>query len=196
MTPQRILLGMTGASGVSYGQRVLDLLDQAGVATDVIVSEAGRGVLLEELSVTELSAPGLLDRNSERVTFHDNNNLFSAPASGSSLYEAMIVCPCSMNSLSGIATGRADTLLFRAAAVTLKQHRPLILVPREMPLSQIDIENMLRVSQAGGILCPACPGFYHNPETPADLVDFVAGRVLDLLNIPHQLSIRWYPNPS
>jgi len=108
----------------------------------------------------------------------------------------MVICPCSGNTLAAVAAGTADNLITRAALVTLKEARRLVLVPREMPLGRIELENMLRVSQAGGIICPACPGFYMGPRTIDDLVDFVAGRVLDLLGLTHQLGVRWDPDAA
>ena len=107
----------------------------------------------------------------------------------------MVICPCSSNTLAAIAAGTADNLITRAALVTLKEARRLVLVPRETPLSQIELTNMLRISQAGGIICPAAPGFYLNPRSIDDLVDFVVGRVLDLLGLPHDLRTRWSPEP-
>ena len=112
-------------------------------------------------------------------------------ASGSFLTDGMVVCPCSSNSLGAIASGIGDNLIARAAAVTLKESRRLIIVPREMPVSQIEIANMLRLSQAGAIICPASPGYYLLPKSVDDLIDFVVGKLLDLLDIPHQLNTRW-----
>jgi 4-hydroxy-3-polyprenylbenzoate decarboxylase len=108
----------------------------------------------------------------------------------------MVICPCSSNTLAAVACGTADNLVTRAALVTLKESRRLILVPREMPLSQIELANLLRLSQAGTLICPACPGFYMQPRTVADLVDFVVGRILDLLGLPHTLNTRWDPQPA
>jgi len=108
----------------------------------------------------------------------------------------MVICPCSSNTLAAVAAGTADNLITRAALVTLKEARRLILVPREMPLSTIELANMLRISQSGGIICPACPGFYLQPTTIEELVDFVVGRVLDLLGIRHDLRVRWSPDPA
>ncbi|MBN1488309.1 MAG: UbiX family flavin prenyltransferase, partial [Phycisphaerae bacterium] len=103
----------------------------------------------------------------------------------------MVICPCSSNTLGAIAAGLGDNLITRAAHVTLKERRRLILLHREMPLSEIDLENMLRISRAGGVICPAAPGFYMQPESVDDLVDFVVGRLLDLLHVPHNLNTRW-----
>jgi len=108
----------------------------------------------------------------------------------------MVICPCSGNTLAGVAGGLGNNLVTRAALVTLKEARRLVLVPREMPLSQIDLANMLRAAQAGAVVCPASPGFYLRPQTIDDLVDFVVGRVLDLLGVRHELNTRWDPRPA
>ena len=132
-----------------------------------------------------------LSRGCNRCRGNRFGNLSSRLASGSFLTGGMVVCPCSSNSLGAIASGVAGNLITRAAQVTLKEGRRLILVHREMPVTQIDIRNMLRVSQAGGIICPAAPGFYMRPRTVDDLVDFVVGKVLDLLGVDHTLDTRW-----
>jgi flavin prenyltransferase len=191
MIQRTIIVGVSGASGAIYGQRLIDQLDRAGCRIHVILSEIGRKILAEELNIFDLNAEAFLQRAGENLTFHDNADLFSPLASGSTHADAMVVCPCSSHCLSSVATGQADTLLLRAAYVTLKQRRPLILVHREMPLTAIDLRNMLTLTHVGAIICPAAPGFYHNPQSIIDLADFVVGRVLDLLNIPHDLPIRW-----
>ena len=189
--PRKIIVGITGASGSIYAQRLIDVLEGADRRVEVIVSEPGRAVLGHELGIKRLSPKELLGRPSERVVVHSNSDLFNPLASGSHRTDGMVVCPCSTHSLSAIAQGQGDTLLFRAAYVSLKERRPLILVPREAPLTTIDIENMLKVSRAGGIILPASPGFYNGPTSIDDLVDFVVGRILDLLNVEHDLAIRW-----
>ncbi|MBN1766345.1 MAG: UbiX family flavin prenyltransferase [Sedimentisphaerales bacterium] len=191
--PQKIILAFSGASGAIYGQRLLDLLEKAGREIHVVATRVARQIFLDEMSVTDFTAQGLLGRASERVTIHDNEDMFSPPASGSFPVDAMVVCPCSSHSVAAIASGLAQTLLQRSAYVSLKQRRPLILVHREMPLSAIDLQNMLTITGAGGIICPASPAFYNEPETINHLVDTVVGRVLDLLNIDHDLPIRWTP---
>jgi len=191
--PGKIIVALSGASGVIYGQRLLDLLDQAECQTHVIVTDIARQLLLEELSVTELTAQALLGRSCPSLNFHKNSDMFSPLASGSFPVDAMVVCPASSHSLAAIAAGLAHTLLLRSAYVCLKQRRPLILVHREMPYSAIDLENMLKITHAGAIICPAAPGFYMKPQTINDLVDSVVGRVLDLLGIEHHLPIRWKP---
>jgi 4-hydroxy-3-polyprenylbenzoate decarboxylase len=119
--------------------------------------------------------------------------MFSPIASGSFLADAMIICPCSSHNIAAVAAGLADTLLLRSAYVSLKQRRPLILVHREMPLTAIDCENMLKLSHAGAVICPAAPAFYMKPKTIDDLIDSVLGRVLDLIGIKHDLPVRWSP---
>ncbi len=189
--PQTIVVGISGASGVIYAQRLLDLLEKAGCTIHVIITPLAGQLLIEELGITQRNVSTLLGRESERVILHDNQNLFSPLASGSYPVDAMVVCPCSSHSVAAMAAGLADTLLLRAAYVSLKQRRPLILVHREAPLTAMDLENMLKITQAGGIVCPACPGFYMAPEMILDLVDSVVGRVLDLLHVEHDLPIRW-----
>ena len=190
---KEIVVGISGASGVIYAQRLVDLLEQASCRVHVVVTEPARQILIEELSITELNAEAFLGRASDQVNFHDNGDLFNLLASGSYPTNGMVVCPCTSHSLAALAAGLADTLLLRSAYVTLKQQRPLLLVHREIPLTSIDMQNMLTLNRAGGIICPACPAFYMEPKTINDLVDSVIGRVLDLLHIKHDLPIRWSP---
>ena len=190
---KKIVVGISGASGAIYGQRLVDLLEKAQCRVHVIVTKLGRQILMDELGVTELTVEGLLGRGSNLLEFHENEEMLSPPASGSFPVDGMAICPCSSHSGSAIAAGLADTLLLRAAYVNLKQRRRLILVHREIPVTAIDLENMLRIAQAGGIICPASPAFYMEPETIHDLVDSVVGRVLELLGVDHDLPIRWNP---
>jgi 4-hydroxy-3-polyprenylbenzoate decarboxylase len=193
METKRIILGISGASGAIYGQRLVDLLEKAECRVHVIVTKLGAQILQDERGVTELTVEGLLGRGSNLVQFHENEDLMSPLASGSYPVDGMVICPCSSHSVAAIAAGLADTLLLRAAYVNLKQRRRLILVHREIPVTTIDLENMKRIAQAGGVICPASPAFYAEPETIHDLVDSVAGRVLDLLEVDHDLPIRWNP---
>lgn len=190
---KQIVFAITGASGAPYARR----LAQALVATDMhvhlIVSDPGRRILADELDVHDLTVEALVGHAAPNATLYGNSDVGVRLASGSFLTSGMIICPCSHNTLAAVANGLADNLITRAAMVTLKEARKLVLVTRETPLSQIDIANMLRVSQAGGIICPACPGFYLRPQTVGDLVDFVVGRVFDLFELPHTLSTRWDP---
>ena len=189
--PQNIIVGVSGASGVIYAQRLIAQIIAGRANAHVVVSEPGQEILAHELGIKDICAHSFLGQDSEHFILHNNQNLFSELASGSVATDGMVVCPCSSNSLAAIAAGMADNLLRRAAYVTLKQKRPLILVHREAPLTSIDLENMLRVSRAGATICPACPGFYHHPETIEELADSLVGRVLDMVGIGHDLPVRW-----
>lgn len=179
--PRPIVMAINGASGVIYGRRLLELLARAGRHVHLVVSPMGRHVLADELG---LKPDQLLSADLARhVTLHAHDDLAAVIASGSFQTDGMVVCPCSSNSLAAVAAGLADNLIARAAHVTLKERRRLVLVTRDTPLSPIEIENMARLSRAGAIICPASPGFYHHPETIADLVDFLVLRVLDLLGV-------------
>ena len=164
-----------------------------GARVHLVVSAPARRVLADELGLRTFSLEALLGHAPPNVTLHNPNDIGAAIASGSYLTAGMVICPCSAHSLAAIASGLGDNLITRAAMVTLKECRRLVLVPRETPLSPIELENMLRLSRAGAVICPACPGFYMKPTSVEDLVDFVVGRVLDLLGIPHTLGRRWNP---
>lgn len=189
-------MAITGASGAPYARRLAQCLARADVHLHLVVSPPGARVLADELGIRRVSIETLLGEPAVSATLYSSRDIGARIASGSFLTDGMVVCPCSSNTLAAVASGVGDNLVTRAAMVTLKEHRRLILVPREMPLSPIEIGNMLRVSQAGGIICPASPGFYLSPKRVDDLVDFVVGRVLDLLRIPHSLNTRWDPNGS
>jgi len=188
---KQIILGVTGASGAIYARRLIECLCDAGATVHLIVTPNGKRLLSDELGLAEVSVPILLGRNCDRVVIHPYRDVGSVIGSGSFRTDGMIVCPCSGNTLAAIAAGLGGNLLDRAAAVTLKESRRLILVPREMPLSRIELQNALRLSEAGAIICPASPGFYMLPTTIEDLVDFVVGKLLDLVDVAHQLNTRW-----
>lgn len=188
---KQIIVGITGASGAAYGRRLVQCLANADVQVHLVVSPYGLRVVHEELDLDARDVPALLGYDSDRIRVHSHRELGAPIASGSFLTHGMVICPCSSNTLAAVAGGIADNLITRAAAVTLKEARRLIVVPREMPLSQIEIGNMMQISQAGGIICPASPGFYLRPQHVEELVDFVVGRVLDLLGIDHDLRTRW-----
>jgi polyprenyl P-hydroxybenzoate/phenylacrylic acid decarboxylase-like protein len=190
---RHIVLAITGASGAAYARRLAQCLLGAEAHLHLVVSPHGRRILADELGVHRLSPETLVDGPAGGASLYDYSDIGARIASGSFHTDGMVICPCSSNTLAAVAAGTADNLITRAAHVALKETRRLILVPRETPLSQIEIANMLRVSQAGGIICPACPGFYLRPQTVEELVDFVVGRVLDLLAVPHELPIRWSP---
>ena len=189
--PKRIVVGVTGASGAPYARRLIECLIAADCEVHLIITPHGRRLLVDELGLGEVSAPTLLGREEERLTIHHYRDVGATPASGSFRTEGMIVCPCSSNTLGSIANGLAGNLLDRAAAVTLKEGRRLVVLLREMPMNRIDLINALRLSEAGAIICPASPGFYMLPTTVADLVDFVVGKLLDLVDVPHELNTRW-----
>lgn len=179
---ERWLLGITGASGAIYAGRFLQHMDQMGFAVDVMVSECGQEVLAFEEQLEML-------RFADQV--FDNGDLFAPPASGSARYKGMVVMPCSMGTLGRLAAGLSDTLLTRAADVCLKERRPLVVVPREMPLSRIHLENMLRLQSAGAIMVPASPSFYRHPRSVEELVDSVLAKVMDQLGMAHSLVKPW-----
>ncbi|MFH1747873.1 MAG: UbiX family flavin prenyltransferase [Planctomycetota bacterium] len=192
---KNIIMAVTGASGARYARRLAQMFASNELHLHLVISDPGRIILTTELELTELTVATLLDHSATNVTLYPCQDIGARLASGSFITDGMVICPCSGHTLAAIANGMGDNLITRAALVTLKENRRLILVPREMPLNQIDLANMLRVSQAGGLICPACPGFYLRPRSVDDLVDFVVGRVLDLLQIPHQLATRWNPDP-
>lgn len=190
---RHVVVALTGASGAPYGRRLVQRLVEADTHVHLVSTPAGRLVLADELNIKELSAEALLEKPTDRVTVYSSKDIGARIASGSFLTDGMVVCPCSSHTLAAVAAGLADNLVTRAALVTLKEARRLILVPREMPLAAIEIDNMLKLSRAGAIICPACPGFYMKPTSINELLDFVVGRVLDLLGITHSLNTRWAP---
>ena len=202
--PRSIILGMTGASGADYGLRLLHCLLEAGRPVQLLISKAAQIVIPME---TDLRLPGrprdiqraLVEHyhcDSGQLHVYGQDEWTAPPASGSALAQAMVVCPCTTGTLAAIANGNSDNLLERAADVTLKERRKLILVVRETPLSVIHLENMLRLARAGAVILPANPGFYYRPATVAELVDFIVARILDQLEIPHALLPRWGQKPD
>jgi 4-hydroxy-3-polyprenylbenzoate decarboxylase len=194
-----VVVGITGASGALYARRLLEILLGMGRRVHLTISPAGAEVLKTELGVTidlekfELSQLGLAAERLERGTllYHHYRD-YSAPiASGSFLTAGMVICPCSMGTLAGVANGLSTNLIQRAADVHLKERRKLIVVPRETPLGSIALDNMKRLSDAGGVVLAAMPGFYHHPKSIADLVDFVVARILDQLGVEKDLVPRW-----
>lgn len=181
------IVALTGASGVCYGVRLLEVLIAQRMEPYVVVSPAGRQVMAIELGSSNLK--DLLPTAGYRE--EDVQDLTSPLASGSFAAQGMVIIPCSTGTLGSIAHGVSQNLIHRAAEVSLKERRPLILVPRETPLSTITLENMLTLARAGAHVVPASPGFYHEPASIQDLVDFVVGRVLDLMKIPNEMSRRW-----
>ena len=189
-----IVLAITGASGAPYALRLLQQLIAAQRRVQLIVSSHGLRLLRTESDVGSIEALREQVGSSgweRQVTLFDDGDRGAAPASGSALNAGMVICPCSMGTLSAIAVGASRSLVERAADVALKERRPLVLVPRESPLSAIHLENMLRVTRAGALVLPASPGFYHRPKSIEDLIDFVVARVLDHLGVEHTLAKRW-----
>ncbi|BBP02226.1 flavin prenyltransferase UbiX [Sulfuriferula nivalis] len=197
--PRSVTLAWTGASGMPYGVRLLQCLLGAGVKVHLLVSSTAQIVIKQEL---DLALPSRVQELAAFLTQHfsaDEGQLqvygreewFAPVASGSNPADAMVVCPCTMGSLAAIAQGLADNLIERAADVMLKEQRKLILVPRETPYSALHLENMLKLARMGVVILPPNPGFYHHPQSVADLVDFVVARILDQLHVPHELMARW-----
>jgi len=181
----RLVVAVTGASGVVYGKRLLEVLRGKKVETHLIVSRAAEKVIEHEL--------GMSKKDLERLVTHvyDVDDLTAPLMSGSFKTDGMVIIPCSMKTLAGIVHGFADNLILRAADVALKEKRRLVVVPRETPLSVVHLHNLLEASRLGVFVVPAMPAFYHKPQKVNDLVDFVVGRVLDCLGVEHRLFKRW-----
>jgi len=189
--PVPVTLAITGASGAAYGLRLLRALNDDAVPVRLIISSTGWRLLREELGITSEAELRARSGSWQDVVLFRDDDRGATPASGSAPSRGMVICPCSMGTLASVAQGTTRSLIERAADVVLKERRPLILVPRETPYSAIHLENMLRVTRAGAIVLPASPGFYQQPRTIEDLVDFVVGRVLSQLGIRHSLGPRW-----
>ncbi|PWD83585.1 UbiX family flavin prenyltransferase [Ignatzschineria cameli] len=196
----RVTVALSGASGAQYGLRLIEVLVQAGYPVNVLLTQAALMVLALEMDIH------LGNRGAEQkqrlmqrfaITDPDLIHLYSekewtAPlASGSNIAYAMVICPCSMGMLAAVASGQSNNLIERAADVMIKERRNLMLVVREAPFNQIHLENMLRLSQMNVQIMPANPGFYHRPQSVEDIIDFMVARILDQLDIPHQLMARW-----
>ena len=192
--PLPIVMAITGASGAPYAVRLLEQLLIARQPVQLIVSSHGLRLLRTETDIDSVEALRVAvgaDAWDALVTVFDDADRGAAPASGSARNRGMVVCPCSMGTVSAISQGTSRSLVERAADVALKERRTLVLVPRETPYSVIHLENMLRLTRAGAVVLPASPGFYHRPSSVADLVDFVVARVLDQLGVEHTLGRRW-----
>ncbi len=192
----RVFLGITGASGAPYAARLLEALVGADCEVGLSASSAGIEVLATELyGQARLSRDETLARLTERcgeaVTIHDPNDWRAPYASGSAKVDAYVICPCSMGTLGTLASGAMSNLIHRAASVALKEERKLVVMPRETPLSEIHLENMLRLRRAGATILFLAPGFYAGSETVDDLVDFIVGRCLDQLGLDNTLVPRW-----
>jgi len=189
-----IIVGITGASGAPYAVRLLQQLTAAHRPVSLIVSKYGMRLLATEMGIESMDALQVAvgkEAWDSCIQTYGNDDRGAPPASGSSLTAGMIVCPCSMGTLSAISVGASRSLIERAADVTLKERRKLVLVPRETPLSAIHLGNMLRLTRAGAVVMPAAPGFYHRPKQVSDLVDFMVARMLDQLGVEQSLVKRW-----
>jgi 4-hydroxy-3-polyprenylbenzoate decarboxylase len=181
----RLIVAITGASGVIYGKRLLEALYEKNIETHLIVSQAAEKVIEHELEIAKKDLHKLVQH------VYDVNDLEAPLMSGSFQTDGMVIIPCTMKTLAGIAHGYADNLILRAADVTLKERRKLIVVPRETPMSIVHLRNMLKVAKLGVYVVPAMPAYYHKPKTIHDLVDFVVGKVLNCLGLEHKLFKRW-----
>jgi 4-hydroxy-3-polyprenylbenzoate decarboxylase len=183
---RRLIVGISGASGTIYGVRLLEVLkDIQGVETHLILSRGAKVAMSHETSIKSETVESLADH------VHSPENLAASVSSGSFLTEGMIVAPCSMKTLSMISLSINDNLLIRAADVTLKERRKLLLIPRETPLHLGHLRSMTQITEMGGIIMPPVPSFYHNPKTIDDIINQTVGKALDQFGIPHQLFDRW-----
>ena len=195
MNPKRLIIGMTGASGVVYGKRLVEVLAEMDYHVHLIISAAGVTTLREELDIhvdqDHFRVEDLIGKPAPNIEYHPIDDIAAAICSGSYITEGMAIVPCSMGTLAAIAMGLSNNLIERAADVCIKQRRPLVVMPRETPLSTIHLENMLRLSRLGVCVMPAMPGYYHYPQSVQDQVDFMASKVLDFFGIPNHLIRRW-----
>lgn len=197
---RRFVVGITGASGALYAKAILSALAAANHEIHIAVTTFGKRLLHDELGMETLDAASLCglpegtNPRDRHIFIHPSKDVGASIASGSFRHDGMVIVPCSSNTLAAVANGMGDQLVYRAAAVALKERFPLILVHRESPLSLIDIENMRTLTLAGAVIAPANPGLYFLPTTVAEIVDFIAARTLDLLKVEHNLSRRWEPN--
>jgi len=195
---KRYVIGITGASGSVYGVRLTEILLSMGYSVHLVISNAGWRVLKEELDWTASGREEMLSGHfgslPGKLVYHSFSDIGASIASGSFRVKAMIIIPCSMGTLANIAGGTSANLMTRAADVMIKEERKLVIVPRETPLHAIHLENMLKLARMGVSIIPAMPAFYYRPQTLEDAVDFVVGKVLDILDIEHHLFERWGNN--
>jgi len=182
---KKILIAMGGASGSIYGINLLKILKKCDVETHLILSKGAKKIIEYETNFSHTAVYELADY------VYENDDLFAGPASGTFVLDAMVICPCSMKTLSAVANGYGDTLTARAASCMLKEGKKLIIIPRETPLDLPGLKNMVKVKEAGAIVLPAMPGFYHKPKSIDDLVDFITGKILNQLQISHSLYQSW-----
>ena len=197
--PKSVTLAFTGASGMPYGMRLLEQLLASGIAVSLVYSQSAQIVAKQELDLSlpsrKQDAEAMLglryQAQPQQLRVFGREEWYAPIASGSNPSDAMVICPCSMRTLAALANGLADSLIERAADVTLKEGRKLVLVPREAPFSALHLENMLKLARLNVTILPANPGFYHHPRSIEELVDFIVARILDQLHIPNQLVKRW-----
>ncbi len=180
-----IVVGISGASGVQYGIRLLKVLADMKIRTHLVISKSAKQIIQIETDYSPLEVEELASE------VYGEKDFTASIASGSHMFDGMIIAPCSMKTLGSIASGISDNLMTRAADVCLKEGRKLILITRETPLSRIHLENMLRAQQAGAVILPACPGFYSKPQTIEELINIMVGRALDQMGIKNELYKRW-----
>jgi 4-hydroxy-3-polyprenylbenzoate decarboxylase len=194
-----ITLALTGASGMPYAMRLLQCLLESNARVYLLYSQAAQIVAKQEMDLTLPARPQeaqqmLCERygaSPDRLKVFGRDEWFAPVASGTNPADAMVICPCTMGTLGSIAAGLSDNLIERAADVTLKENRKLVIVPRETPFSAIHLENMLKLARTGAVILPATPGFYHHPQSVDQVVDFIVARILDHLGVAHQLMARW-----
>ena len=199
MKPAVITLAMTGASGADYTLRLFECCLRAGIQVQFITSQPGQIVLGMETELKLTGTPQKMRQqlaehfgaDADLISVYSRDQWTAPPASGSSVADAMVVCPCSMGTLASIAVGSSDNLIHRAADVAIKERKTLILVPRETPFSAIHLENMLKLARLGVVILPPNPGFYHGASEISELIDFVVARILDQLDIDNDLAPRW-----
>ena len=199
MKPKVVTLAMTGASGAEYTLRLIECLLSNNIQIQFISSQPGQIVMGMETRLKLTGSPQKMHQtivdyfsaDPELIQVYSRDQWTAPPASGSSVADAMVVCPCTMGSLASIAVGSSDNLIHRAADVAIKERKTLILVPRETPFSAVHLENMLKLARLGVVILPPNPGFYHGVSKVAELIDFIVARILDQLGIENDLSPRW-----
>ncbi len=193
-SPSRVVLAVSGASGAWYGVQTLRMLVEAGVEVDLVYSGAAKRVLAEELDIQLTDQPQVLlapGQSADGIHWHDHRDIGAGPASGSSPSEMVLVVPCSLSTVAGIANGSAANLIERAAQVALKEGKKLVIVPRETPLSRLHLDHLSRLAWAGAVILPASPGFYHRPQSVEELVTQLCSKILGVCGIPQQQIPPW-----
>jgi flavin prenyltransferase len=197
LNTMELSVGISGASGAAYAVRLLQVLNSIEEVTRVhlVISSNGFTLLKQEMSISlsqkNVKIDQLIGEKTTKIQYYDIMNFYSPIASGSYPTDGMVIIPCSTGTLGAIAAGTSTNLMHRGAEVVLKERKKLVLVIRETPLSDIHLENCIRITRAGGVILPASPGFYHRPTEIRDLIDFLVARVLDQFHLPHNISKRW-----